>query len=235
MGAIAIIPARGGSKRLPRKNVIDFLGRPIIAYTIDAARESGCFERIVVSTEDEEIAAVARQYGAVTVGRPAELATDTAGVVDVCLDVIDREETGGRTWEIMCCLYATAPLRTADDIRATMGLLKPGVCSFVMGVTSFDLQPHLALKFAPDGQLTAMWPDLIKYRASDLPPLRVSNGTTYAVHVDPFRKHRTFYGPGLCGYDMPRERSVDIDTQVDLDLAQMIARSRGSGARAPTS
>jgi CMP-N-acetylneuraminic acid synthetase len=228
-----LIPARGGSKRLPRKNVIDFLGRPIIAYTIDAARESGCFERIVVSTEDEEIAAVARQYGAASMGRPPELATDTAGVVDVCLHVLDGEEAAGRTWEAMCCLYATAPLRTAGDIRATVGLLDNGVCSFVMGVTSFDLQPHLALKFASDGGLTAMWPDLIKYRASDLPPLRVSNGTTYAVHVAPFRQYRTFYGPGLRGYDMPRERSVDIDTQADLDLAQMIARGRGFGAQAP--
>jgi pseudaminic acid cytidylyltransferase len=232
VSAIAIIPARGGSKRLPRKNVIDFLGRPIMAYTIDAARDSGCFERIVVSTEDDEIASVARQCGAATERRPRELATDTAGVVDVCLDVLDREEAAGRTWKIMCCLYATAPLRTAEDIRAAMGLLEQDVCGFVMGVTSFDLQPHLALKFAPDGQLTAMWPDLIKYRASDLPPLRVSNGTTYAVHVDPFRQHRTFYGPGLRGYDMPRERSVDIDTQADLDLAQMIARSQGFGRQA---
>jgi pseudaminic acid cytidylyltransferase len=231
VNAIAIIPARGGSKRLPRKNVIDFLGRPIIAYTIDAARDSGCFARIVVSTEDEEIAATARRCGAEVEPRGPELATDTAGVVDVCLDLLDREDRAGHPWDTMCCLYATAPLRNARDVRATMQLLQVGACSFAMGVTSFDLQPHLALKFAADGGLSPMWPDLIKYRASDLPALRVSNGTSYAVHVGAFREYRTFYGPGLRGYDMPRHRSVDIDTQDDLDLALLIAQTRGVGAQ----
>jgi pseudaminic acid cytidylyltransferase len=227
MDAIAIIPARGGSKRLPRKNIVDFLGRPIISYAIDAAHESRCFGRVIVSTEDEEIATVARRCGAEVEPRPARLATDTVGVVDVCLDVLEHERAKGRQWRVMGCLYPTAPLRNAADIRATMALLQPDVCAFAMGVTSYDLQPHLALKLAPDGGLAPMWPELIDFRASDLPPLRISNGTTYAVYVDAFRRARTFYGPGLRGYDMPRDRSIDIDTRDDLDFAVWTAKAKG--------
>jgi pseudaminic acid cytidylyltransferase len=229
MEAIAIIPARGGSKRLPRKNIVDFLGRPIIAYTIDAAYESGCFERVVVSTEDDEIAGVAQRCGAAVEPRPTNLATDMTGVVDVCLDVLEREAARGRRWPIMGCLYPTAPLRSAADIRATVALLRPGICEFAMGVTSYDLQPHLALKLAPDGGLAPMWPDLIDCRASDLPPLRISNGTTYAVLAEAFCRARTFYGPGLRGYDMPRKRSIDIDTSDDLDFAVWTATTCGFG------
>lgn len=234
MKAVAIIPARGGSKRLPRKNIVDFLGRPIIAYTIDAARQCGCFQRIVVSTEDEEIAAVAEKFGAAIAWRPPALSSDSAGVVDVCLEFLEAETHAGRNWRVMTCLYATAPLRTADDIRATMNLLEPGICDFAMAVTSFDLQPHIALKFGEDGHLDPMWPELIKYRASDLPRLRIGNGSTYAVNVAEFERHRTFYGPRLRGYDMPRHRSIDIDTPYDLDLALWTAQTRiRSGPDAP--
>lgn len=232
MNAVALIPARGGSKRLPRKNVIDFLGRPIIAYTIEAAQESGCFERVVVSTEDEEIAAVARQAGAMVDRRPKHLATDAAIVVDVCLDFLDRERQSKRDWPALCCLYATAPLRNAADIRATMRLLEPGQCDFAMAVTVFDLQPHIALKSAPDGTLTPMWPELLTLRASDLPALRVGNGSTYGVNVEAFRRARSFYGPRMRGYEMPRGRSVDIDTAYDLELALWAARRQAPAAAA---
>jgi pseudaminic acid cytidylyltransferase len=232
MDAVAIIPARGGSKRLPRKNIIDFLGRPIIAYTIDAAHESGCFDRVVVSTEDDEIAEIVRRSGAIVDRRPQALASDAAVVVDVCLDFLDREADAGRNWRVMGCLYATSPLRRAADIRATMQLLEPGFCDFAMAVTAYELQPHIALKFAPDGGLSPMWPDLLAYRASDLPPLRAGNGSTYVVDVAAFRRSRSFYGPGLRGYDMPRDRSIDIDTPYDFELA-LWAASRSSVAAAP--
>jgi pseudaminic acid cytidylyltransferase len=225
--AVAIIPARGGSKRLPRKNVIDFLGRPIIAYTIDAARQSHCFERVVVSTEDDEIAAVSERCGAVVDHRAPALATDAVGLVDVCLDFLDREGAAGRQWSVMACLYATAPMRTAADIRSTMALVETGRCGFAMAVTSYDRYPHQALKFGADASLAPMWPDLVTLRGSDLPPLRAGNGSTYVVDVAEFRRLRTFYGPKLRGYDMPRERSIDIDTRADLDFAIWAARTIG--------
>ena len=224
MSAVAIIPARGGSKRLPRKNIVDFLGRPIIAYTIDSARKSGRFDRIVVSTEDKEIAEVGRHFGAEIDHRDSSLATDTATVDEVCLAFLDRERAAGRDWTQMVCLYATAPLRTAEDIRGTMDLLEFGACDFAMGVSAYDIQPHIALKFMPDARLIPMWPHLLHLRGSDLPPLRASNGTTYAVNSAAFRKARSFYGEGLRGYDMPKARAVDIDTMEDLEFARLLAQ-----------
>jgi CMP-N-acetylneuraminic acid synthetase len=228
--AVALIPARGGSKRLPRKNLTNFFGRPIIAYTIEAALGSGCFECVVVSTEDAEIAEVAREWGAMVDRRPPALATDVARVVDVCLDFLDRERDAARKWRRMVCLYATAPLRTAADIRATLELLEPDVCAFAMAVTAYDLPPHQALKLGAVGGLTPMWPDLIGRRVSEVPPLRVDNGSTYAVEIEAFRRHRTFYGPGLRGHDMPRARSIDIDTDDDLEMAVWHAQRLGFGS-----
>jgi CMP-N-acetylneuraminic acid synthetase len=225
MKAVAIIPARGGSKRLPRKNIVDFLGRPIIAFTIDAAVASGCFERVVVSTEDDEIAEVCGGLGAVVDRRSESLATDTVTLVEVCADFLDREEAAGRNWDVLACLYATAPLRTAEDIRGTVALIEPGRCGFAMAVTTYDHYPHQALKFAADAGLTPMWPDLVEQRVTELPRLRAGNGSTYVVDVAEFRRHRSFYGPNLRGFDMPRARSIDIDTRDELELALCLAQA----------
>lgn len=224
MPAVAFIPARGGSKRLPRKNIIDFLGRPIIAWTIEAARKSGCFDRIVVSTEDVEIGDVAARFGAELDRRSPELASDEARVVDVCRDFLERDRQAGRAWTELCVLYATAPLREAADVRATMGLLEPGACGFALAVTAYDLPPHQALRVGDRASMEPMWPELVSRRASEIPVLRVDNGSTYAVSVPRFLEARTFYGPGLRGHDMPRERSIDIDTRRDYELALWEAR-----------
>jgi pseudaminic acid cytidylyltransferase len=227
MKTVAIIPARGGSKRLPKKNIVDFLGLPIIAFTIKAAVDSGCFDRIVVSTEDEEIAVICERLGAFVDRRPSNLSTDTATLVEVCVDFLDREATAGRDWDVLACLYATAPLRNSEDIRGTIALVEPGRCGFAMAVTAYDHYPYQALKLAADSGLEPMWPELIDRRATDLPPLRAGNGSTYVVDVAEFRRHQTFYGPNLRGYDMPQTRSIDIDTQSDLDLALCVAQVNG--------
>lgn len=202
----------------------------MLAHTVDAAIESGCFARVVVSTEDDEIAEAARRAGALVDRRRPELATHQVGLVDVCLDFLDREEREGRPWQNLACLYATAPMRNAKDIRDTMALLEPGHCGFAMAVTSYDHYPHQALKFEAGAALIPMWPDLVTKRGSDLPPLRCGNGSTYAVNVAEFRKHRSFYGPNLRGHDMPRDRSVDIDTRDDLEFAIWLAGRRGAGS-----
>ena len=106
---LAVIPARGGSKRLPRKNIVDFFGKPIIAYTIEAALGSGCFSRVLVSTEDSEISDIAIQHGAEVADRPADLAGDSATVVDVCVDILNREAAAGKEYDVLCCLYPAAP------------------------------------------------------------------------------------------------------------------------------
>lgn len=225
--SIAIVPARGGSKRLPRKNIIDFLGRPIIAYTIEAALACGLFDRVVVSTEDEEIAGVARQCGAWVLDRPQSLATDSSTVVEVCLDLLDREQKAGRSYTTMCCLYATSPLRNAQDIKDTMILVTSGQCDFAMAITEYSLPPHQALRMEKTGTLAPMWPELVHRRAREVGPLYVDCGSIYVVSVPKFRDLRTFYGPGLRGHIMPHDRSVDIDVQEDLELALYFGKKAG--------
>jgi CMP-N-acetylneuraminic acid synthetase len=220
MRRIALIPARGGSKRLPRKNLIDFLGKPIIAWTIEAARESGIFEKVVVSTEDEEIATVAKKHGVAIDERKNELASDSARISDVCLDYLSRNEGV----DILCCLYATAPLRTASDIKSVVELIKPGICDFSIAATYFDLPPHQALKVQQDNFVTPQWPELVNMRSADIGLLAVDNGSTYAVNVAAFQKTRSFYGSNMRAHLMPRERSQDIDEAIDLELARFYAQ-----------
>lgn len=225
MKRLALVPARGGSKRLPRKNIVLFSGHPIICHTIEAALATGLFDKVLVSTEDQEIAEIAAHAGAEVLARPAQLATDTARVTQVCEHALDHEEHAGLVYDAMTCLLATAALRTSDDIVAVTSLLDDVPCDFAMAVTSFPLPPHQALRPNPDGSLTPMWPNLIECRTDELPTLVVDNGSTYAVKVPAFRRSRSFYGPGLQGHVMPPERSVDIDERADLRLAQFYAGS----------
>ncbi len=227
MRRVAIIPARGSSRRLPRKNVVGFLGRPIIVWTVEAARESGCFERILVSTDDPEIARAARETGTEVMDRPAYLTADEVTTSKVCLHVLDAEEAAGRRYDVVGCLYATAPLRSAEDVRAVMSLVQPGLCDFAVAVTEYSHPPHQALCPRDDGTLAPMWPELVTRQTQDVGPLYVDNGSTYAASVGAFRRQGHFFGPGLRGYRMPRSRSVDIDYPVDLRLAEFFARSEG--------
>lgn len=223
MKRIAIIPARGGSKRLPRKNIAPFGGKPIIAHTIEAAFQTELFATIVVSTEDAEIADAASRYGARVLLRPKELASDVAQVKDVCLQVLADEEAAGRTYDMFACLYATSPLRNAADIAATVALFEPGKCEFSMAVAEFPYPPFQALKVQADGSLEPMWPELVNKRSQEIGKLVVDNGSTYCVGVEAFRRHKSFYGPGLRGYAMPFARSIDIDVEADLQLARLFA------------
>jgi pseudaminic acid cytidylyltransferase len=228
MGRLAIIPARGGSKRLPRKNVADFLGKPIIAYTIEAALGTKLFDRVVVSTEDAEIADVATRYGAVVDRRDVALATDTATVAEVCLCVLGKERDAGREYDVLCCLYATAPLRNAWDIEATVRLLESERCDYAVAVTKYSYYPFQALKLTERGRLEPMWPEYVDRRSHEIGPLFAGNGSTYAVTVKAFESTRNFYGPNMRGHVMPPIRSVDIDEQEDLDVALCFARLGGS-------
>lgn len=222
MRSLAVIPARGGSRRLPRKNVAEFCGRPIIAWTVEAALAANRFERVVVSTEDGEIAREARAAGAEISERSPALASDTARVVDVCLDLLAQEERADRSYDALCCLYPTAPLRRAEDIAGVLDLLEPGVCDFAMATTRYAHPPHQALMTGADGALRPLWPELVERREAELGDLCVDNGSTYAVAVAAFRAHRTFYGPGLRGWHMPFARSIDIDEHEDLELARRL-------------
>lgn len=232
MRRVAIIPARGGSKRLPRKNIIDFFGKPMIAWTIEAAQKTALFDAVVVSTEDAEIKAIAEKYGAVIDDRSDSLATDDARVLDVCVDFLTREEKQGRPCDILCVLYATAPLRTVEDIQQTVGLVLPDTCNFALATTHYDLPVHQALKLDHDHLVQPLWPDLVNKRSDEIGDVVVDNGSTYAVYVPAFLNEKTFYGQGLRTHLMPRERSQDIDEAHDLELARFYAEKAGLGSAA---
>lgn len=230
MQSIAIIPARGGSKRLPRKNVLPFLGKPMLLWTVEAARTSGAFERIFISTEDEEIAAIGTENGVEVLRRPEGLAADTATCANVCLHHLNELENLGQSFDTLCCLYATAPLRTAEDIIATMRLLEDdgtGEADFAFAVTEYSHSPYQALIQDAVGYLSPLWPVLVSHQSQILPKPVIGNGSTYAARVNAFRRHRSFYGPRLRGHTMPYARSIDIDTQEDLDIALCFAKYWG--------
>ena len=224
MKRLCVIPARGGSKRIPRKNALDFFDQPMVAYSINAGLKSGRFDRVVVSTEDDEIAEIGKKFGAEVDFRDPNLATDTATVNEVLFDLLDREEQVGRKYDVISCLYATAPLRTQDDVRGVVDLIEPGNCDFALAVTSFDLPAHQAMYMDTGGVLSALIPNLINKRASEVGTIRVDNGSTYAAKVSAYREVGHFFGPGCKGHDMPRERSCDLDEPEDLDILRWHAK-----------
>ncbi|MBM3567482.1 MAG: acylneuraminate cytidylyltransferase family protein [Alphaproteobacteria bacterium] len=231
MRRLCIIPARGGSKRLPRKNVADFLGRPIIAWTIEAALTTKLFDRVLVSTDDAEIADTGRKYGGEVQMRDPALATDEVHVPQVCRGVLSREREQGRNYDVLCCLYATAPLRTADDIAAVVGMIDPPRCNFAIAVTNFAHYPFQALRENADGTLEPVWPEHYMTSGESLGRLRAGNGSTYAASVPAFLDKLSFSGPGMRGYYMPAIRSVDIDFAEELEIAQIFGRHLGMDRR----
>lgn len=223
MSAIAIIPARGGSKRLARKNIIDFHGKPIIAYTIEAAMKTELFDRVVVSSEDEEILDCAARFGAETDIRPQKLSTDQASIADVCCEFLERQLRAGQSYKTMTVLYATSPLRESKDIAAVLGLLKRDECHHALAVAVPNMSPHQALTIQPDGRLDPMLPNLLKTRSSDLQDMVGGNGSTYSVYTDTFLEDPGFYGAGMRGHLMSAMRSIDINDIEDIELVRLVA------------
>lgn len=218
-----MIPARGGSKRVERKNVRDLDGQPLVSYTIQAAIESNLFDEIIVSTEDKEIAAVAEEYGAtVPFQRPEELASDTAQVVNVTDHTLNYYEQQGREFDHLSVLLPTTPLRTATDLQnAYEKFESASEAEFLMCVTEYQYSPFEALH-EDDGYLKNYWDEFDGRRSQDRPDLVVDTGAAYVMDVDAYKRERTFYGSKLVGYHMPPERSVDIDEPSDLKLAEFI-------------
>lgn len=233
MRSLAIIPARGGSKRLPRKNVLSFLGKPMLVWAAEAAKDSAVFDRILISTEDEQIASTGQRYGFEVSLRDASLATDQATCAQVCLDLLETLEREGETYDALCCLYATAPLRTAGDIVNTMRLLgtaDENEADFAVAVTGYSHSPYQML--IPDSQefLDVAMPFVAYKKSQALPVPVIGNGSTYAARVSAFKIYKRFSGPRMRGYVMPKIRSIDIDTAEDFEMALFAAQYLQSGA-----
>lgn len=227
MSKVALIPARGGSKRLPRKNILAVAGMPMLAHPITMARASNLFEHIYVSTEDDEIAEIAQKYGAEVIQRPPQIAEDRSTVVQVCLHALEIDPN----IEVICCIYATAVLLTPETLICAHSLLgeKPEA-DFVMGVSEYEHSPVQALKMDDNGFLSYMWPEWRGKQSQFHPHLVVSNGTFYWARRNALLKEKTFYGRKLRGTVVPLEQVSDIDTPEDL--IEIVAKLNAKQLRA---
>lgn len=224
---LGLIPAKAGSTRLARKNVARLGGRPLIAWAAEAARASAVFDRLVLSTEDREIAEAARAIGLdVPFERPGELARDPAGVVDVALHALDALEAAGETYETLVILLPTCPFRTAEDIRAAEALYRERGATSLMSVSEFDHTPFAALAMGEDRTVTPHFPDFFGRKSQDMPAAYRPNGAIHVLDVARLRETRSYLAPPVLAYVMPRERSIDIDTLDDLHIAEAMLAQR---------
>ncbi len=225
MKKLCVIPARGGSKRIPRKNVKPFLGRPMIAYSIGAALDSGLFDRVVVSTDDEEIAAVARDHGAdVPFLRPAELANDHQGTDAVVVHAIDWFASQGEIYDATCCVYATAPLLDPERLKEGWEKLQEPGRRFAFSVTSYAFAIQRALRRTDNGGVAMFWPENRMVRSQDLEPAYHDAAQFYWGWSDAFRNGEQLFSPIAAPVILPRTEVVDIDTPEDWDLAELTYR-----------
>jgi CMP-N-acetylneuraminic acid synthetase len=222
---LCIIPARGGSKRIPRKNLLPFAGKPLLAYTVEAALQSEIFADVVVSSEDDEILQIAAAWGATPDRRPASLSDDTTRFVEVVAEYLERPEMR-QAYETVASLLPTCPFRTVADLQAAWNTFNQGDRQgFLIAVTEYDFPPQLALDFAADG-LTMTMRDPAIYgrttRSQSLGKAYHPNGAIYLTTVEAFLRERTFFGEPLLGYSMPPERSLDIDYPYQFKIAEYL-------------
>jgi pseudaminic acid cytidylyltransferase len=197
-------------------------GKPIIAVSIETARQSQCFARIVVSTDDDEIAAVARQFGAETpFMRPASLADEHTGTMEVVKHAVETLEQTGAAFDWACYIYATAPFLSADHLKEGFFCLKRSGRSFAFAVTSFNYPIRRALRILPDGTLDAIWPEHRATRSQDLEPAYHDAGQFYWGRTSAFRERREMFSPESAPVILPRELVHDIDTPEDWANAEL--------------
>ena len=221
---IAIIPARGGSKRIPRKNIKLFHGKPMIAYSIEAARKSKCFDKIIVSTDDQEIAEVAKKYGAeVPFIRPSLLSDDHTGTNDVIVHAIEFLKHSGIVLEYIACIYATAPFLTYQIIQKGMNLLEQHKdADYSVTVAKYPFPVQRALKLQQNGRLTLNDPEYAMARSQDLDEYCHDAGQLYCGRAESFKlKPTVFLGSVLPVY-LDSKSIQDIDTPEDWDRAELL-------------
>lgn len=236
MNVVGLITARGGSKGIPRKNITPMGGKPLLAWTVEAALRSQKLDRVILSTDDEEIAQVGLRYGAeVPFMRPAALAKDDSdhiSVVDHAVSWLARHDNAHP--EYIMVLQPTSPFRTAQDIDAAIQLAEQNQAVAVLGVSEVKDHPYLSKRILPDGTLTEFVTASISIaypRRQALPPAYAPNGAIYLNRCDSLARDRTFFPPGTYAYIMPPERSLDIDSPWDLYLAELICRAGASDER----
>jgi N-acylneuraminate cytidylyltransferase len=222
---VAVIPARGGSKRIPRKNIRKFGGKPMIAHSIDCALQGRLFDRVIVSTDDEEIAAVAREVGAeVPFMRPPELSDDHAATIPVIAHAVEWLRSNGADPTAVCCIYATAPFIDPDDLRKGWAVLAAGPWQYVFSATTFGYPIFRSFQRHPDGGLQMFFPEHFATRSQDLPEAMHDAGQFYWGQPHAWLGHLKLFEKWSTTVEIPRWRVQDIDTLDDWSRAELMSR-----------
>ena len=222
---LCVIPARGGSKRIPRKNIRDFCGKPMIAWSIEAAIQSGCFDRIVVSTDDAEISDVAMKYGAeVPFVRPTELSDDLTPTLPVIVHAIEWAKESGMHPSLVCCFYATAPFARSVDIRKGQTLLEHSDAAYAFAATSYPFPIQRAIRVTNDGRAEMFWPEHFYTRSQDLEEAWHDAGQFYWGRVTAWESALRNFGRESIPIHVPRYLVQDIDTEEDWTRATMLKK-----------
>jgi len=222
MKRLAIIPARGGSKRIPGKNIKDFLGKPIIAYSIEAALSSGLFEEVMVSTDSEAIASIAKQYGAkVPFYRSEKNADDFATTVDVLFEVIEQYEAKGMSFESACCIYPTAPFVNGSTLKTAFQHFIENRFDSVFPVLRFESPIQRALKVDADNRISMFYPEHQRSRSQDLEPAFHDAGQFYWFRIDRLYENKKLWAPNSGIIEINAMQGQDIDNLEDWKLAEL--------------
>ncbi|MFJ2991151.1 pseudaminic acid cytidylyltransferase [Pandoraea sp. NPDC087047] len=223
---LAVIPARGGSKRIPRKNIKSFCGKPMIAWSIEAARASGCFDRVIVSTDDDEIAELARTQGAeVPFMRPAELSDDHAGTIPVIAHAIDWMNRNAGAVEFACCLYATAPFVQPEDLRRGFDVLQQSGADYAFSVTSYAFPIQRAIRVTAGQRVEMFHPEHFTTRSQDLEEAFHDAGQFYWGRAGAWLSAKPLFSHDAAPVPLPRHRVQDIDTPQDWERAEWLFKA----------
>lgn len=221
MRRIAIITARGGSKRIPRKNIRPFLDKPILAYSIEAAIQSGLFDEVMVSTDDEEIAEIGKKYGAkIPFFRSEKTAGDFATTNDVLLEVLEEYEKRGEYFDMGCCLYPTAPFVTAGKLKQAVKQLEESDADTLIPVVAFSYPPQRAM-IVKEGRLVFEYPEYMDSRSQDLIPHYHDVGQFYCFKVEAYKKNRKLMLGNILPFEISELEVQDIDNETDWQIAEM--------------
>ena len=220
---ICVIPARGGSKRIPRKNIKEFCGKPMIAWSIEAAIESGCFDRIIVSTDDAEIADVAEKFGAtIPFMRPAELADDYKGIIPAIAHAIKWQNDHDDAPSNVCCICATAPFVQAKDIQRGLNLLASSRADFAFSITSFAFPIQRAIRITKEHRVEMLQPEHLNTRSQDLDEAWHDAGQFYWGKPLAWLEGKSLFSSSAAPVILPRYRVQDIDTPEDWVRAELM-------------
>ncbi len=220
MSSVAIITARGGSKRIPKKNIKDFLGKPIIAYSIEAAKEAGIFDEVMVSTDDNEIAEIAKKYGAeVPFLRSSETSNDYATTRDVILEVLDCYEKAGKYFDSFICIYPTAPFVTAEKLKEAYKQFEMEQADTLVPVVRFGFPPQRGF-ICEDKYIKYQYPEHALTRSQDLEPVYHDCGQFYICNTEKFKEKKLMVTDKTIPFIIPETEVQDIDTETDWIIAE---------------